>query len=172
MYCTVQSSRVCVQVVICGGGARGAAIAHRLAEAGWGEHVVLLEQGKLGGGTTWHATGLMGILKASTMETKIACMSRDLYMQLEERGWYTGFRQCGSFYVAKKKDRMYQYRKMEATAVQHNIECKVLSPAQVKHYCGLVRTDDLAGGLWVPGDGVASPGRYASRSATRRWTEE
>ena len=30
--------------MICGGGAQGAAIAYRLAEAGWGEGVVMLEQ--------------------------------------------------------------------------------------------------------------------------------
>ena len=28
---------------------------------------------------------------------------------------------------------------------------------QVKQYCGLVHTEDLLGGLWVPGDGVANP---------------
>ena len=43
--------------MICGGGAQGAAIAYKLAEAGWGAEVVLIEQGELGGGTTWHATG-------------------------------------------------------------------------------------------------------------------
>lgn len=32
------------QVVICGGGAQGAAIAYRLAEEGWGDGVVMLEQ--------------------------------------------------------------------------------------------------------------------------------
>ena len=90
------------RVVICGGGAQGAAIAYKLAEAGWGSDVLLIEQGELGGGTTWHATGLMGILKPSQLETRIAVMSRDLYMQLEDRGWYTGFKQCGSLYVAKK----------------------------------------------------------------------
>merc|ERR1719370_811128 len=145
------------KVVICGGGAMGAAIAYKLAEFGWGEDVVMLEQGELGGGTTWHATGLMGLLKSSPMETKIACMSRDLYLKLEERGWYTGFKQCGSLYVASKKDRMYQYRKMLAVGEQHGIEAKLLSPDEVKHYCGLVNTGDLVGGLWVPGDGVANP---------------
>ena len=29
--------------------------------------------------------------------------------------------------------------------------------SQVKEYCGLVKTEDLLGGLWVPGDGVANP---------------
>ena len=145
------------KVVICGGGAQGAAIAYKLAEAGWGSDVLLIEQGQLGGGTTWHATGLMGILKPSNLETKIAVMSRDLYTEMEEKGWYTGFRKCGSLWVAKKKDRMYQYKKMAACAVQHNLECKILNPDQVKQYCGLVNTDDLIGGLWVPGDGVANP---------------
>lgn len=46
-----------LQVVICGGGAQGAAIAYRLAEEGWGDQVLMIEQGELGGGTTWHATG-------------------------------------------------------------------------------------------------------------------
>ena len=139
------------------GGAQGAAIAYKLAEAGWGEDVLLIEQGELGGGTTWHATGIMGILKPSKLETKIAVMSRDLYSALEDKGWYTGFRKCGSLWVAKKKDRMYQYKKMAASAVLHDIDCKILNPDQVKQYCGLVNTEDLIGGLWVPGDGVANP---------------
>ena len=73
----------------------------------------------------------MGVLKPSNLETKIAVMSRDLYSHLEDRGWYTGFRKCGSLWVAKKKDRMYQYKKMVACAVQHGIDCKILNPDQV-----------------------------------------
>jgi ribulose 1,5-bisphosphate synthetase/thiazole synthase len=41
---TAQSLPGEARVVICGGGAQGAAIAYRLAEAGWGQDVVLLEQ--------------------------------------------------------------------------------------------------------------------------------
>ena len=40
------------RVVICGGGAQGAAIAYKLAQRGLGEETVLLDQGVLGGGTT------------------------------------------------------------------------------------------------------------------------
>ena len=75
----------------------------------------------------------MGILKPSNLETKIAVMSRDLYVDLERKGWYTGFNKCGSLWVAKKKDRMYQYKKMVASAVQHNIDCKILNPDQVNN---------------------------------------
>ncbi|XP_023346835.1 pyruvate dehydrogenase phosphatase regulatory subunit, mitochondrial, partial [Eurytemora carolleeae] len=145
------------KVVICGGGAQGAAIAYKLAEYGWGDGVLLLEQGELGGGTSTHATGLMGILKPSAIETRIAIISRDLYRKLEDKGWYTGFKTCGSLYVAKKKDRMFQYKRMKAASVQFGLESKILTQNEVKEYCGLIRTDDLLGGLWVPGDGVANP---------------
>ncbi len=42
------------KVIIVGGGIVGCSVAYHLAKAGWKE-VVLLEQGTIGGGTTWHA---------------------------------------------------------------------------------------------------------------------
>ena len=41
---TISADQFFIQVVICGGGAQGAAIAYRLAEAGWGDKIVMLEQ--------------------------------------------------------------------------------------------------------------------------------
>ena len=125
------------KVVICGGGAQGAAIAYKLAENQnlINQGVVLLDQGELGGGATWHSTGLMGILKPSSLETQIAVLSRDLYETLEDKGWYTGFKKCGSLWVAKKQDRMGQYEQMAANAVKHNIECKLLTADKVSNAC-------------------------------------
>jgi hypothetical protein len=31
------------------------------------------------------------------------------------------------------------------------LRVRLLSPEEIKEYCGLIRTDDLIGGLWVPG---------------------
>ena len=125
------------KVVICGGGAQGAAIAYKLAENQdlINQGVVLLDQGELGGGATWHSTGLMGILKPSSLETQIAVLSRDLYETLEDKGWYTGFKKCGSLWVAKKPDRMGQYEQMAANAVKNNIECKLLTADKVSNAC-------------------------------------
>lgn len=38
-----------------------------------------------------------------------------------------------------------------------NIECHLLSPEDIKQLCPLLKTDDLVGGLWIPGDGVGDP---------------
>ena len=47
------------RVVIIGGGVIGASVAYHLTEAGWTD-VLLLEQGQLSCGSTWHAAGLVG----------------------------------------------------------------------------------------------------------------
>src|SRR6476660_8266697 len=50
------------RVVIIGGGVIGTSVAYHLTEAGWTD-VLLLEQGQLSCGTTWHAAGLVGQLR-------------------------------------------------------------------------------------------------------------
>ena len=37
------------------------------------------------------------------------------------------------------------------------IKCELVSPDRISELCPLLRTDDLVGGLWVPGDGVGNP---------------
>lgn len=38
-----------------------------------------------------------------------------------------------------------------------NIDCELLTPEQIEEKCPLIKTDDLIGGLWIPGDGVGDP---------------
>ena len=45
-----------MKILVVGGGAIGTSIAWHLAERGLGE-VVLMEQDRLGAGTTWHSAG-------------------------------------------------------------------------------------------------------------------
>ena len=52
------------RVVIIGGGVIGTSVAYHLTKLGVTD-VVLLEQGQLSCGTTWHAAGLVGQLRAS-----------------------------------------------------------------------------------------------------------
>ena len=52
------------QVIVIGGGIIGASIAYHLTKRGVSD-VLLLEQGQLTGGTTWHAAGLVSQLKST-----------------------------------------------------------------------------------------------------------
>src|SRR5690348_16564715 len=80
------------RVVIIGGGVIGASVAYHLAQLGWTD-TLLLEQGQLSCGTTWHAAGLVGQLRASESGTRLVQYSTQLYERLEaETGLGTGFR--------------------------------------------------------------------------------
>ena len=57
-------------VVVIGGGVVGTSVAYHLTALGWTD-VVLLEQGQLSSGTTWHAAGLVGQLRASQSGTRL-----------------------------------------------------------------------------------------------------
>ncbi len=59
------------RVVIIGGGVVGCSVAYHLTKLGWAD-VVLLERKALTSGTTWHAAGLIGQLRATSNMTKLA----------------------------------------------------------------------------------------------------
>src|SRR5690349_23885351 len=104
------------QVVIVGGGIIGCSVAYHLAKLGWTD-VVLLEQGRLSCGTTWHAAGLVGQLRAQESMTKLIRYSTKLYGELEaETGLATGWTNCGSLSVARTHERMTQLKRTAAVA--------------------------------------------------------
>src|SRR5579871_5003088 len=99
------------RLVVIGGGIVGCSVAYHLAKLGWHD-VVLLEQGSLSCGTTWHAAGLVGQLRAHQNMTRLIRYSTELYAGLEaETGLATGWKQCGSITVARTPERMVQLRR-------------------------------------------------------------
>lgn len=143
------------QVVICGGGVMGAAVAYHLSLMGLGSQTVIVESSRLGGGTTWHASGLVGAFKPSLAQVKLAQDSINLYKDLEKKGLPTGWKQCGSLSLARTRDRMTVFRRMKAQAVSRSIECHLVSPEEAKKLCPLLQIEDIVGGLWIPDDGAA-----------------
>jgi heterotetrameric sarcosine oxidase gamma subunit len=145
------------RVVIIGGGVIGASVAYHLAAMGWTD-VLLLEQGQLSCGTTWHAAGLVGQLRATENGTRLVQYSTELYARLErETGQSTGFRRCGGVTVARTPDRMAQLRRTAATAEAYRLECELISPKRARELFPVIRADDLEGAIWLPGDGRADP---------------
>jgi heterotetrameric sarcosine oxidase gamma subunit len=145
------------RVVVVGGGVIGTSVAYHLTKLGWTD-VVLLEQGRLSSGTTWHAAGLVGQLRASESGTRLVQYSTQLYAELEgETGLSTGYKRCGGVTVARTPDRMTQLRRTAATAEAFDLECELLTPEQARQRYPVLRIDDLVGAIWLPGDGKANP---------------
>ncbi|WP_395689742.1 FAD-dependent oxidoreductase [Caenimonas koreensis] len=145
------------RIVIVGGGIAGCSVAYHLAKLGITD-VLLLEQGKLTSGTTWHAAGLVGQMRPNRSMTQMSKYGIELYATLEaETGLATGWKQCGSVNVAKTPERMQVLRKQLAMARAFGVECHEISPAEALEKYPILRIDDLQGALWLPGDGKANP---------------
>jgi 4-methylaminobutanoate oxidase (formaldehyde-forming) len=149
------------RVVIIGGGVVGCSVAYHLTKLGW-KDVVLLERKQLTSGTTWHAAGLIGQLRASSNMTKLARYSADLYLGLEEEtGVATGMRQVGSVSVALTDERLEELYRNAAMARAFGVPVEELSPAEVKERYGHINLDGVTGGVWLPTDGQADPANIA-----------
>ena len=145
------------RIVVIGGGVIGTSVAYHLTKLGETD-VVLLEQGELSCGTTWHAAGLVGQLRANESGTRLVQYSTQLYSELEsEVGLSTGFKRCGGVTVARTEDRMTQLRRTAATAEAFDLECELLSPEEALARYPVMQVDDLVGAIWLPGDGKANP---------------
>jgi len=145
------------RVVVVGGGIVGTSVAYHLTHLGWTD-VVLLEQGQLSSGTTWHAAGLVGQLRATEGGTRLVQYSAQLYSDLEqETGLATGFKRCGGVTVARTEDRMVQLRRTAANAETYGLECELISPERAKDLYPVLATEDLLGAIWLPADGTANP---------------
>ncbi|KKE98919.1 GcvT family protein [Mycolicibacterium obuense] len=143
--------------VIIGGGVIGTSVAYHLTKLGLTD-VVLIEQGQLSSGTTWHAAGLVGQLRASEGMTRLVQYSTTLYSELEaETGLSAGYKQCGGVTVARTEDRMEQLRRTAANAAAFDLDCRLLTPAEAADHYPVMRTDDLVGAIWLPADGKANP---------------
>jgi 4-methylaminobutanoate oxidase (formaldehyde-forming) len=104
----------------------GCSIAYHLGRFGW-KDVLLLEQGRLGGGTTWHAAGLVGRLRTSNSMTRINKYSAELYAGLEkETGHPVGWKQVGSLIVAQSEERWTQLQRTAAMSELFGVEVILL----------------------------------------------
>ena len=118
------------RVVIVGGGIAGCSTAYHLTQLGITD-VLLLEQGKLTCGTTWHAAGLVGQMRPNRNMTAMSKYGIELYSKLEaETGLATGWKQCGSVNVARTPERWQVFKKQAALARSFGVEMQLITPRE------------------------------------------
>ncbi len=147
--------------VIIGGGVSGCSVAYHLAKLGWTD-VVLLERKQLTSGTTWHAAGLIGQLRASQNMTRLAKYSADLYVKLEaETGIGTGMKQNGSMTVALTDERKEEIYRQASLARAFDVDVREISVDEVKAMYPHLNTADVKAAVHLPLDGQCDPANIA-----------
>jgi len=151
-------------VVIVGAG--GAGVCAALEARGAGADVIVLEQGKLTSGSTWHAAGLVGQLRSSAAITRVLKYSVELYRELEkETGLATGWKMNGGLRLACTADRMIELKRQATTAHSFGLEMHLLGPAEARDLWPLMDASDLKGAAFLPTDGQANPSDIAQALA-------
>ncbi|MCP4381047.1 MAG: FAD-dependent oxidoreductase [Hyphomicrobiales bacterium] len=144
-------------VVIVGGGVVGCSLAYHLAKLRQSD-VVLLERKQLTCGTTWHAAGLVGQLRATQNMTRLAQYTAELFAGLEaETGQATGFVQYGSLSLATGKERFEELKRGASMARCFGLEVEVITASEAQSKWPLINVDDVAGAVFLPKDGKVNP---------------
>lgn len=109
-----------------------------------------------------HAAGLIGQMRSTASETLLSGVyGCKLYSELEsETGVATGFRRVGSLTLARTADRMTLLRRNAARARAYGIDAEMVSGEEAGRLWSKegveMKTSDLHGALWLPGDGTAT----------------
>ena len=144
--------------VVIGGGIIGASVAYHLAKRGWSE-VVLLERNRFASGTSWHAAGLIGTMRANISHARLCEYSMQLLNELElETGQSTGFRCVGSLNIAHSAPRFEELRRVAAMNNAFGVtRVEIVTVEEIRALHPLLNTTGLLGGSWIADDGHASP---------------
>jgi 4-methylaminobutanoate oxidase (formaldehyde-forming) len=149
------------KIIIVGGGIVGCSVAYHLGKMGLTD-VLLLEQGKLTSGSTWHAAGLVGQLRTNANITQLLGYSVALYDRLEqETGLATGWKRNGGLRLACNPERWTEVKRQATTARSFGLEMQLLSPKEAQGLWPLMQVDDVVGAAFLPTDGQASPSDIA-----------
>lgn len=146
-----------VDVAIIGGGVAGASIAYHLTKIGITD-IALFERKQLTCGTTWHAAGLVGQLRATRNMTELAKYTSELFAELEaETGQATGFKQNGSISLALSDARFEEMKRGASMGRNFGLEVEVLGPSEIAALYPTVSLDGAVGGVFLPKDGQTNP---------------
>ena len=164
------------RAVVIGGGVVGASVLYHLSKFGWSD-VALIERAELTAGSTWHAAAGFHALNGDPNVAALQGYTIDLYRTLEEEsGQSCGLHMTGGINLATTRER-WEWAKSAASTFQAiGIETsRLMSPEDIREITGgLIRTDDVLGGLYDSNEGYLDPNgtthAYA-KAAQRRGAE-
>ncbi|MEL7470748.1 MAG: FAD-dependent oxidoreductase [Pseudomonadota bacterium] len=143
------------RVLIIGGGAIGLSIAYHLAKRG-ADDVTLLERKQLTSGTSWHAAGIVGPLRATPNMTRLAMAALEVFPELEaETGMSTGYHRTGGYWLAREAERMDELHRIADLGATQGLTPRVIAADAVP--LPMLDLSGHVGALHVPEDANVNP---------------
>ena len=134
--------------------------------------MLFLPRDQLTSGTISDArAGLVSQLGPSAAITKIK-NTLDLYKKLEkESRSLNRLRLNGALSTAENKGRWQELQRQATTAQLYNVDVQILNKDQNLKKYPIVNTDDVLGGILMPGDGAADPSgvTHMLAKAAKKW---
>ncbi|WP_282170206.1 GcvT family protein [Ruegeria atlantica] len=143
------------RILIIGGGAIGLSLAYHLAKRGSND-VTVLERNQLTSGTSWHAAGIVGPLRATPNMTRLAMTALEVFPTLEaETGMSTGYRQTSGYWLASDPARLDELRRIADLGQTLGLTPRMIEASDVP----LSHLDlrNHVGALHVPEDANVNP---------------
>ncbi len=143
------------RILIVGGGAIGLSVAYHLAKRG-AEDVTLLERNQLTSGTSWHAAGIVGPLRATPNMTHLASAALGVFPELEtETGMSTGYRRTGGYWLARETARLDELHRIADLGATQGLAPRVIPASDVP--LPMLDLSSHVGALHVPEDANLNP---------------
>ncbi|MEL7464760.1 MAG: FAD-dependent oxidoreductase [Pseudomonadota bacterium] len=143
------------RVLVIGGGAIGLSIAYHLAKRG-ADEVTVLERNQLTSGTSWHAAGIVGPLRATPNMTRLAMAALEVFPALEaETGMSTGYHRTGGYWLAREDARLDELHRIADLGATLGFSPRVIDAAEVP--LSMLDFSAHVGALEVPEDANVNP---------------
>lgn len=142
-------------ILIIGGGVIGLSVAYHLAKRG-ADDVTLLERNQLTSGTSWHAAGIVGPLRATPNMTQLAMAALEVFPQLEaETGMSTGYKRTGGYWLAREEARLDELHRIADLGATQGLTPQMIDAQDVP--LPMLDLSGHAGALHVPEDANVNP---------------
>lgn len=144
-------------IVVIGGGVIGLSVAYHLAKRDV-DDVVLLERNQLSSGTSWHAAGIVGPLRASPNLTTLAMYALELFPVLEKQtGLSTGFKTTSGYWLARETERLDELHRIAALGRHLGLDAHMIDTQTASNTLPCLDLQNHAGALRVAEDANVNP---------------
>jgi len=147
------------RAVVIGGGIVGVSVLYHLTTLGWSD-VALVERAELTAGSTWHAAAGFHALNGDPNIAAVQEYTINLYQKIEEEsGQSCGLHMTGGVTIATDSDRFEQLKVGWSTFRAIGVDtAELVTGEEVRRLTGgVIRTDDIVGGLWDSNEGYLDP---------------